>query len=331
MCKLNVGSPHHSDRFHNPVGILLEFLLDLGRYGQHRGNAKTVTRVNPHGIYVFDKTNRDFLIFRITHHFKLQFLPTDHRLFNEYLPRDAEGQSPQGNHPKVFDVIRDPAAGTSHRVSRTDHDRISDLLSDRLAFLNGTRGRRLRYRDPELRHGFFENLAVLPPFNRVRLDPDNLDPVFLEDAGFMKCGGKIQSRLTAEVGQQSVGPFERDDLFKTFHGQRFDISFIRHFGIRHDGRGIGIHEDDLVTFFSEGFTGLGPRIIKLAGLADNDRPRTNNQNFFNILASRHDRPLFSILNTRQSINKNVRKDNRRHGARDRSPDDTAHRLRSITG
>ena len=61
-----------------------------------------------------------------------------------------------------------------------------------------------------------------------------------------------------------------DDLFKALCGKRLDVGVVRHAGVRHDGGGVGIHQNDVVTFGAEGLAGLGAGVVELAGLADDD-------------------------------------------------------------
>ena len=60
-----------------------------------------------------------------------------------------------------------------------------------------------------------------------------------------------------------------------FQRDGFDIHAVGHFGVGHDGRGVGVEEDDRVPLLLEGLAGLGARIVEFAGLADDDRPRTS--------------------------------------------------------
>ena len=61
-------------------------------------------------------------------------------------------------------------------------------------------------------------------------------------------------------------------------GQWFDIGSVREFRIGHNGGGVTVDKNHLVTFFAEGLAGLCARIVKFTRLTDHNRPRTNNQN-----------------------------------------------------
>ena len=97
----------------------------------------------------------------------------------------------------------------------------------------------------------------------------------------------IERGLPAHGRQDRLRPLIGDHFGDEFRCDRLDIGHIRRLGIGHNGRWIGIDQDDLVALFAQRFAGLGTRIVKLARLADDDRPGTDHQNFFNILPLWH--------------------------------------------
>ena len=77
-----------------------------------------------------------------------------------------------------------------------------------------------------------------------------------------------------------------------FGGDGFDVSAICSDGaelqrIGHNRCGIGIDEYDFVTFFAEGFAGLGAGVVEFAGLADDDGSCSDDGNFLNVSAFGH--------------------------------------------
>ena len=78
-----------------------------------------------------------------------------------------------------------------------------------------------------------------------------------------------------------------DDLGHIFQGQRLHIYLIGDDGIRHDGGGIGVAQDNLVSFFLQDQAGLRAGIIEFSGLSDDDGTRANDQNFLDISSLRH--------------------------------------------
>ena len=141
--------------------------------------------------------------------------------------------------------------------------------------------------DPEPLHGVLEVLAVLAPLDRVDVDADDLDPVLLEDPLAGQRRGEVQAGLPAQVRQQGVGPLLRDDLREGVHVQRLDVGHVRHAGVGHDRRGVRVDQDDLVPQFPQGLARLRPRVVELACLPDDDRAGPDDQDFADVVASRH--------------------------------------------
>jgi hypothetical protein len=50
-----------------------------------------------HGINIFNKANRDHLIFRVTNYFQLKLFPAYYRLLNQHLPDQAGSNSAAGD------------------------------------------------------------------------------------------------------------------------------------------------------------------------------------------------------------------------------------------
>ncbi len=97
----------------------------------------------------------------------------------------------------------------------------------------------------------------------------------------------VEPGLPAQRRQERIGAFLLDDLGDDFPGDRLHVGAIRGLRIGHDGRGIGIDEDNGVAFFAQGFAGLRPGVIELARLPDDDGPGADEQNFLEIGAFRH--------------------------------------------
>ena len=68
---------------------------------------------------------------------------------------------------------------------------------------------------------------------------------------------------------------------------RLDIGAIGQLRIGHDGRRIRVDQDEPQPFLAQRLERLSARIVELAGLADHDRTRANQQNRFEIFAKRH--------------------------------------------
>jgi hypothetical protein len=69
--------------------------------------------------------------------------------------------------------------------------------------------------------------------------------------------------------------------------QRLDVRAVGHARIGHDRGRVRIDQHDLVSLFAQRLAGLRARVVKLASLTDDDRARTNQQDFVDVVASRH--------------------------------------------
>jgi len=97
MGKLDVGSANDLDGLYNSVRILLQTFLELRTDGQHGGGAVAVAGMNPHGVYIFDKTDCYQLVLGIPDNFQFEFLPAQDRLFHQDLVHKARGKTTGGN------------------------------------------------------------------------------------------------------------------------------------------------------------------------------------------------------------------------------------------
>jgi hypothetical protein len=93
--------------------------------------------------------------------------------------------------------------------------------------------------------------------------------------------------LAADGREQGIGTFAGNDYFEIFAAERFDVSTVGQFGIRHDGGRIGIDENDFVAIGAQGLGGLGAGVIEFASLADHYRAGTDNQYSVQVVSSRH--------------------------------------------
>ncbi len=116
-----------------------------------------------------------------------------------------------------------------------------------------------------------EQLPVLRLLDRLQLGADQLDVVLLQHPVLRQRNGGVQRRLPSHRGEDRVRTLALDDLFDEIRGDRLDVGPVGQVRIGHDRGRIAVDEDDAVSFLTQHFAGLGPGIIKLAGLTDDDR------------------------------------------------------------
>ena len=200
MGELDIGTADDLNGFDNPVRIILKPLLKIWRDGQHGGSAKAVAGMNAHGIHILDKADGNHLIFGIPNHFQLQLFPAKNRFLHQNLMNPAGGKASRRNDLKLFDVVNQTAAGSTHSISWPDHHRIAKFLGCFFRILNRINRLAAGHLDAQTIHGFLERCSILAPLDGIDIDPDDLDPVFGENSAGKKLGGQIQRRLSAQVG-----------------------------------------------------------------------------------------------------------------------------------
>ena len=122
----------------------------------------------------------------------------------------------------------------------------------------GHRLHRARLRDiqADLQHGLLERFTPFGFRDDVFFGTDQFAIQLFQNAASCQIHGDIQPRLPSQRREQRVGTFFFDDFGHHFRRNWLDISAIRHIGIGHDGRRIGIDQNDAVAFFFERFDGL---------------------------------------------------------------------------
>jgi hypothetical protein len=94
------------------------------------------------------------------------------------------------------------------------------------------------------------------------------------------------ARLSA-VWPPSVGALALDDLGDELRRERLHVGPGRHLGVGHDGGRVAVDEDDLEPLLAQRPAPLGPRVVELTGLADDDRPRADDEDLLQIGALGH--------------------------------------------
>ena len=98
---------------------------------------------------------------------------------------------------------------------------------------------------------------------------------------------RIERGLSAQGRQERVGTLPGDDLLDKVRSDRFDVRGIGKLRVGHDGGGIGVNQHHSNALGLEHAAGLGARVVKLAGLPDDDRSRSNDEDGGNIIAAWH--------------------------------------------
>ena len=188
--------------------------------------------------------------------------------------------------------MSDAAARAAERERGTEHHGISDRFG---------KGERIVERigiaassdfDADIGHSLGEELAILAGFDGGKVAADEFDAEALEHAGSRERHRGVQRRLPPYRGQERVGTLRLDDPLDEFRRDGLDIGAVHERRVGHDGGGIRIHEDDLIALVLEHLACLRSRIIEFAGLAYDDRTRSDDEDFGDVGAFRHGKPPY---------------------------------------
>ena len=285
--ELDVGAARDADRVDDPVAVVLQLFLDLFRHGEHRGDAEAVAGVDSHRVDVFDEADGDLVALGVADDLELELLPAEDALFDKHLTDQTGGETAGDDFAQLFDVVDDAAAGAAHRVGRAEHHRVAEFGGDLLGLFDRVAGLGFRHGHAERRHRLLEFDPVFAALDRVEVDADDLDVILVEHARLLERDREVERGLAAEVRQQRVGAFAFDDPFDARGVERFDVGVIRHAGVGHDRRGVGVRQHHFVALFAQGFARLGARVVELARLTDDDGTGTDDEDLSDVVALRH--------------------------------------------
>jgi hypothetical protein len=248
--------------------------------------------MHAHRVDVLDRADDDAIVGSVAHHLHLVLFPAEHRFLNQHFGSRRGVDAALDDLDELLLVVGDAAAGAAERERRPDDRRQADIferlqrLDQRLDLM------RARRRKPDLLHRLAEQLAVFGLVDGVGGGADHRDAELLQHAHAAQRQRGVERGLPAhgrkerEAAGQDVA-FLGDDLGDDFRRDRLDIGGVRQIRIGHDGRRIGIHQDDPVTLGLERFAGLRAGIVELASLADDDRSRADDEDRGDVGPSGH--------------------------------------------
>ena len=87
----------------------------------------------------------------------------------------------------------------------------------------------------------------------------------------------LQPGLAAQRGQQRVRALFLDYALDKLGSDGLDIGAVGQARVGHDGRRVGVDQDDLKAILLEHLAGLGAGVVKLTGLANDNGARANDE------------------------------------------------------
>ena len=190
--------------------------------------------MNPQGINIFNKADRDHVVVSVPDHLKLQLFPAENGFLYQHLSYKA-GLKPSGAYGfQLFPVINQSAPCAAHGVSGTENYRIAQLVRNGEGFFHGIGDLASGHFDSQSVHGILKLNPVFSAFNGVYLHADDLYVIFVQDSFLGQFGTEIQTGLASQVGEKGIRALFCDNLFQTVHIQWFYIGDVGSFRIGHN-------------------------------------------------------------------------------------------------
>ena len=157
--------------------------------------------------------------------------------------------------------------------------------------------RRPRHVETNLGHCIFEKQPVFGLLDRPSCAPISITPYLSSTPLSARSTARFNAVCPPTVGSKANLPcsaltlhhrrFNANDLFQVLWGERLDVRPIRHLRIGHDGRGIRIREHNFIAFGFQRLACLRAGIIEFCRLPDHDRTRADDQDFRDVVTTRH--------------------------------------------
>ena len=235
--------------------------------------------MNAHRVDIFHIADRDAVARAVPHYLVLDLFPAGDAALHEHLSHTGETESVLQDLHQLMGIMGDAAAASAERISRTEHHRVADLIGKCQTVVHIFHDQGSRHRLSDLLHGGLELQTVLGLFDRFGCGSDQAHAVFFQESSLFELHGKVQARLAAQGREHAVRLLLQDELLYHLNSQRLDIDTVRDVFIRHDGRRVGVQQNNLKPLLLQRTARLCPRVVKLRCLSDDDRTGTDDQYF----------------------------------------------------
>ena len=258
-------------------------LVDRVGQGLDRRDDDRVAGVDAERVDVLHRADRDARVVGVAHHLVLDLLPADEAALDHDL---ADRARPQAG-PDALAIgglgLDDPAAGAAQRERRPDDRRQADrrqclvgrAVARRLRRALDDEAGRVRLAEPV--EQVAERLAVLGHPDRLERRPEQPDGVPLEDAGLGHRGRQVERGLAAQPGEQALRALLRDDRLDGLDRERLEVDDVGDRRVGHDRGRVRVDQDRPDALGTQRAAGLGAGVVELGRLADDDRPRAEDQ------------------------------------------------------
>ncbi len=270
-------------------GVAHLLVLDVGQR-LNGSDRDRVARVHAHRVDVLDAADDHAVVGVVTHDLELELLPAVHRLLDEDLADRARRETVGRNPFELLWRRRDAGSTPSEDVGRTDDGRKTDVGDHDTGFLHRVGGAGAQAVEPDADHCLFEEFPVLGGGNCLGIGADHLGGArHADQASIEELHRDVEPGLAAEGRQHGIGLLTVDDGRDDLPRERLDVGRVGEVGVGHDRRRVRVGEDDPVPLLAQDPAGLGARVVELAGLADDDGPRPDDQDRVDVGALGHQR------------------------------------------
>ena len=286
--KLHVGSAGlDADLLQNGErGHAHALILKVGE-GLRRCHGDGVAGMHAHGVEVLDGAHDDAVAGVVTHDLHLILFPALDGLLDQHLVGRRELEALAHDGDELLVSMSDAATGAAEGKARAQYAGIAHALGDGLGVGHAVGIARARDLQADLGHGLVKELAVLAALDGGKVTADHLDAVLVERTVFRQLDGGVQTGLAAQRGQQRVRALFLDYALDKLGSDGLDIGAVGQARVGHDGRRVGVDQDDLKAILLEHLAGLGTGVVELTGLANDNGARANDEDALDVSTFRH--------------------------------------------
>ncbi len=190
-------------------------------------------------------------------------------------------EAPGADFLELFLVVSHAPTGASHGVGRPNDDRKAELALDLPGLFHGMGTLALGHSRPMRFIAWSKRSRSSAMLMASALAPIISTPCLASTP----CLSSSRAQLSAVCPPWSAGwhrAARLDDLLHRLPGDRLDVGGVGHHRIGHDGRWIGVDQNDPEAFLAQGLAGLGAGIVEFAGLADDDGACADDQDALDV-------------------------------------------------
>ena len=266
------------------IAQMLVFAVGEGLGG---GHGDRVAGVHAHRVEVFDGADDDDVVSAVAHDLELVFLPAEDGFVDEDLVHGRGFERVAGFFGQFVGGVSDRAARAAEGEAGAEDERVAVFDGEGFDVGEAAGDAAAGHVEADAGHRLAKGFAVFGFADGGDAGADEFDAVGGEHAGVGEGERGVERSLAAEGGQERAGFFEGDDRGDVGGGDGLDVDPIGGLGIGHDRGGVRVDEDHLEALGAQSLAGLGARVVELAGLADDDRSRADDEDATEVGAARH--------------------------------------------